>query len=80
MSYKVIKVNYPEDYRTEKEERCHYHDYALLTLEADIGEQYGYLSFDCSFNNIFRKTFLEICGYPGDKQIGNTKRMWKGEG
>ena len=54
------------------------YDYAVMELEADLGEKYGWVGIDTRWWNTERVEEVEVCGYPGDKKEENT--MWKASG
>ena len=49
-------------------------DYAILELENDLSESYGYIGIDMGLRNANNSKEIEVCGYPHDKE------MWHSSG
>ena len=69
---------YFEEYKNEEEEKpTTKYDLAILQLEQNLEKEYGYLGIDVRKNNMEGVKEVEICGYPGDKEIHT---MWNAFG
>ena len=49
---KVKKVNFPNQYKTIETEEYKIHDYAVLELQENLEDDFGYLGINTEENNI----------------------------
>ena len=60
-SYKVKRAIYTEEYCSSSDKCCPY-DYALLELEKDLSQEYGFLGVNLAKHNVNDQQ-IEIIGY-----------------
>jgi len=78
-SSKVKKICYPEEYtkyHMDNEYRFQY-DYAILFLEENYEDNYGYFGIKIHSDEMIDSEF-SLYGYPGDKEFGT--QLWGMEG
>ena len=51
----------------QSERRFYEYNYALLELEQNLEEEYGYLGLDFRERNVEGVKEMEVCGYPARK-------------
>ena len=76
-SYEVADYFYPDQFKTLPKKEIRQYDFAILELEEDASQAYGYLGLDTGKMNVRDHEDIEICGYPGDKE---DKEMWTANG